>query len=175
MKNKWILLIIAIFLPLIVFSVQSSGFADTKRLTAKKWHSNIEIYISEKQSISDIQRIGTSSKVVVHSDITYLPNNTFIQESNISTYGEDGGHLFDISISGIGTWEYNEGYLFLELDKTHVLPLQDVESKVNSEAIERVKELMIMDMQNVRRIDILNKNTMLLTSVDNSTRILISN
>lgn len=173
LKNKfWIGFLIAV-LPISYFMIVRFGIVEKSKLTAETWHSTMEIYISDTQRGKKASGLETIYRAVIKSDVRYLLDGSYIQDSKAQTFDRDNNVMISMDISNIGNWDYEQGYLFLTSDNiknftTGNNNISDVD-KIN-----RFKEIFLIHMLQAQRIDRVSDDMMLTTSVDNTSRLWVA-
>ncbi|WP_413282716.1 regulatory protein ToxS [Vibrio sp. MA40-2] len=173
MKNKFFMFwLVAIIMIAFAMFYHKNQF-EHSILTSATWHSNMKFMVPNEyydQASMGLDKLYTTS---IMSNFKYLEDKSYIQNSFIEAYGEENNILFTIEISNIGHWRYDDAYLFLEAGDIH-----DVSSisgnYTDHTNVEKLKELFLIDMLQVRKIDMIDKNTMLMTSVDNTSKLWFS-
>lgn len=174
MRNKYILLGVILLLAMGFNRYQHSDFRTEKILTSNKWHSMTEVYISPKTVQQNNFKLGPVSKMDLNSNIKYLTNKTYIRESYIKLYNHDNEELAEINIADLGKWSSKDGYIFAEPQE--YIDISSEEQKgLSKEEIEVFKKLFEMETRQIRHLDKVNRNTILLTGIDNSSRVLFAN
>jgi len=140
-------------------------------LTSHEWQSKMVSLISaEKQADS----IGPLRKVELSSNAKYLPNGTYLRMSVVRLYGTQTSPANVINISETGQWEINDNYLLVSPTE-----FKDVTSAqrqdFSQEQLELITQVIKMDAEQSRRIDIVNPKALLLTSLNHGSTVLFSN
>ena len=173
LRNKFLIFWVVSVLAIIFAIFHYSDKFDQSILTSKTWHSNMNFMVPSEfydQASLGLDKLYTTS---VLSDFKYLKDNSYIQNSLIEAYDENHNIIFTIEISNVGRWKYDERYLFLEAGDIHDVSSIS-ENYIQHESVEQLKELFIIDMLQVRKIDMIDKNTMLMTSVDNASKLWVA-
>lgn len=140
-------------------------------ITAKEWQSKMVTVISD--SLQE-EAVGPLRKVDVVSNVKYLPNGTYIRVATIRLFAHSEQSDSIINISETGEWEISDNYLLISPKE-----FKDVSSAQSKDftdvQLQLIKQLFKMDSQLSRRIDIVNENTLLLTSLSHGSTVLFSN
>lgn len=168
------------FLGLLVICViafnrfQHSDYRIEKILTSNKWHSSDEIYISPSMVDNNEWKMGEFSTFYVDSNIKYLTNMTYIRESYIELHRQDSDEVIKINIADLGSWSVNDGYIFIEPDE--YIDIGTSSNKdMDTQRLMMFKQLFEMETKQIRHLDKINRKTLLLTGIDNSSRVMFSN
>ena len=163
---------------LLVLSAFLSGWlywgsdAQVERLlTAHEWQSKMVTLITDKKQADSI---GPLRKVELSSNAKYLPNGTYLRMSVVRLYGTQTAPANVINISETGQWDINDNYLLVSPTE-----FKDVTSAqrqdLSEEQLELITQVIKMDAEQSRRIDIVNPKALLLTSLNHGSTVLFSN
>ncbi|MCG9750681.1 regulatory protein ToxS [Vibrio brasiliensis] len=140
-------------------------------LTSNEWQSEMVTVIAEP---IQAESVGPLRKANVTSNVKYLPNNTYIRVATVRLYGNDTDNESIINISESGTWDISDNYLLVS-----PIEFKDVSSAQSkdftAEQLNLITQLLKMDAQQSRRIDIVNAKTLLLTSLSHGSTVLFTN
>ena len=140
-------------------------------LTSKEWQSKMVTLITEP--LQD-DSVGPLRKVDVTSNVKYLKSGTYIRVATVRLYANDAENENIISISETGEWEISDNYLLVS--PTEFKDISSAQSKdFTEEQLKLITQIFKMDAQQSRRIDIVNENTLLLTSLNHGSTVLFSN
>jgi transmembrane regulatory protein ToxS len=143
-------------------------------LISREWQSHLLTYISSDIQENVEDKIGPLSEINVKSNVKYLPNSSYLRVSLIELYGSENNISSRMTISESGTWELSDNYLLI--NPTEFKDISTNQNKdFSTEQQEIIKQIFIMDAEQSRRVDIINNNTILLTSLNHGSRILSSN
>lgn len=148
-----------------------SGSKLEQILTAKEWQSNLYTYVHVEPAMAE--RFGEINKVHLNSNVKYLPNATYVRVSRVSLIDASAENVVSIDISETGTWEMSDNYLLLN-------PIAFKDSAVigahefNEEQLGLITQAFRNDAQQSRRVDIINNNSILLTSLGYGSQVLVS-
>jgi transmembrane regulatory protein ToxS len=157
-----------------VFSVWLYWGSDLKLkqlLVSREWQSKVVTYIKRK---NDAPSVGPLTRVDTTSNVKYLPNKTYIRVSEINLYisGKDPESTIDISETG--QWDISENYLLIS--PTEFKDISANQSKdFTLKQLKLIKQFFEMDAQQSRRIDVINKKTLLLTGLNHNSTTLTAN
>ncbi|MEZ9628648.1 hypothetical protein BCT86_01300 [Vibrio breoganii] len=139
-------------------------------LTSREWQTNL--YTVVYSDISD-ESLGPLSQVHIMSNVKYLPNGDYIRASRIQLFNDDEVVSFTMNITEQGVWQLSDNYLLI--DPKEFKDSSAIESKDFTESQLRVmKQVFITDAQQSRRVDIIDANSILLTSLGHGSRVLVS-
>ncbi|SEG56905.1 regulatory protein ToxS [Vibrio hangzhouensis] len=140
-------------------------------LTSTEWQTNIQglviphyIMVAEPMSLRDLN---------VKSQVRYLPNGTYLQELTVIWSNLHTGSISHLKISEYGTWTFNDSYLMKSTSKFRETSVSQTEL-FNAEHVELIKKLLKLEAQKSRRIDVINRKTLLLTTLNQETSLLFS-
>ncbi|WP_341660522.1 regulatory protein ToxS [Vibrio sp.] len=140
-------------------------------LTSKEWQSRMVTLITD--SLRE-ESVGSLRRVTVDSNMKYLPNGQYNRFAIVKLYGNDAKNESVINISEEGEWDISDNYLLVSPVK-----FKDVSSAQSKdfteEQLKLITQIFKMDAQQSRRIDIVNENTLLLTSLNHGSTVLFSN
>lgn len=160
-----------IVLIITVISVWLYWHGDSKlqqQLVSREWQSNTVAHMNMWE-----QKVAAVDKVSIHSTVKYLPNNTYLKNSTLTFTGDKLATPVEIIISESGNWVLSDNYLVVTpglFKDVSTKPLVDL----TSEEVEELKALFKIASQQSRRIDIINDKTMMLTGLDNASKLLFS-
>lgn len=140
-------------------------------LTSKEWQSRHVTHITHENREQDL---GPLRKVTITSNVKYLPNGTYIRVSLMELFSDDTVIPNIINISEKGDWELSDNYLLIS-----PIEFKDVSTNQNQDFTERqlalITQVVKVDTQQSRRVDIVNDKALLLTSLNHGSTILFSN
>ncbi len=167
-KQYWALIILtmsAIFSAWLYFS---SDYKQEQLLMSREWQSTSVSRIESMQ----LDQLGMLRRVEQSSHVVYLPNKTYSRITLLKLFSDSAKPL-TLHISESGNWDISGGYLL-----TEPLEFKDITSGQNEDFqnhhLTIVKQVFRMDAQQSRRIDIINKKSLLLTSLTYGSNILYS-
>ncbi|PMH46862.1 hypothetical protein BCU68_02140 [Vibrio sp. 10N.286.49.B3] len=171
MKLKFASLLLVISAILTSWLYWGSDLKIEQMLTANEWHSRmVTILLSDEQE--DI--LGPLSKVVVTSNVKYLPNSTYIRISSIHVFGNNELGKNIINISETGNWDISDNYLLVS--PTAFSDSSSTTSReFTSQQLKVITQVFKLDSELSRRIDIIDSKTLLLTSLSHGSTVLFSN
>ncbi|CAM3575557.1 Transmembrane regulatory protein ToxS [Vibrio aerogenes CECT 7868] len=157
-----------------IFSIWLYWGSDLKLkqlLISREWQSKIVRLIEHANKES---AVGPLRRVDVTSNVKYLPNGTYIRVSVVQLYANKSQPESTIDISESGEWKLSENYLLLS--PTEFKDVSDSQSKdFTPEQLNLIKQFFKMDAQQSKRIDVINKNTLLLANLNHDSTILFTN
>ncbi|MCL9782846.1 regulatory protein ToxS [Vibrio sp. S4M6] len=140
-------------------------------LTSQEWQSNMVTVIDTKLPE---EAIGPIKKGTLISNVKYLPNGTYIRSSVARLYAEENGKVVlanVINISEAGKWSISDDYLIVS--PTEFKDVTSAETKeFTQKQLHLITQLIRMDAQQSRRIDVVNDKTLLLTSLGHGSTLL---
>lgn len=140
-------------------------------LTAGEWQTNLDTYVLREQVDESISSLH---KAHITSNIKYLSNGTYLRESRLQLFKDQVHAVHTIHISENGTWELSDNYLLINPKEFKDTATAEGQELTESQ-LHLIKQLFITDAQQSRRIDIINKKSILLTSLGYGSRVLVSN
>ncbi|WP_299687194.1 regulatory protein ToxS [uncultured Vibrio sp.] len=163
---------------LLVISASLSGWlywnSDAKverLLTQHEWQSKMVTLITDNRQTDSI---GPLRKVDLSSNAKYLPNGTYLRMSVVRVYSTEDDQANVINISETGQWDINDHYLLISPEE-----FKDVTSAqgkdFSQEQLDLITQVIKMDSEQSRRIDIVNPKALLLTSLNHGSTVLFSN
>ena len=162
-----------ISIPLGFYSYNNSDSLEQSHLTSKSWHSNVTIFVPKEELYNEDFVFNKVHSAMIDSEFKYLNDKSYIQNSFVEVFDDNDNILFSLELSNIGKWKYDQGYLFLEAGDVHDIATVR-QNYITQKHIERLKDVFIIDMLQVRKIDRISENTMLMTSVDNDSKLWIA-
>ncbi len=140
-------------------------------LTAREWQTNLITLIHGDAADSSI---GKLSKVRIVSNVKYLPTGQYLRVSRMELMNEVSEEPTIIDISESGLWQLSDNYLLLDPQE-----FKDSSALDNRQFTEKqlslIKQIFVTDAQQSRRVDIINDNAILLTSLGHGSQVLVSN
>ena len=113
-------------------------------------------------------------RLEVNSNVKYLPNKTYIRVSTVKIFANNKVTASTINISETGKWDISDHYLLVF--PTDFKDSSAAESKdFSAEQLDLITQIFKMDSEQSRRIDIINKKSLLLTSLNHGSNVLFSN
>ena len=171
MNQKIALTILAISTLFSGWLYWGSDYQVERVITAQEWQSKMVTVIND--NLQD-ESVGPLRKVDVVSNVKYLPNGSYIRVATIRLFAHRDQIDSTINISETGKWEISDNYLLISAKE-----FKDVSSAQSQDfsdvQLMLIKQLFKMDSQQSRRIDIVNKKTLLLTSLNHGSTVLFSN
>lgn len=143
-------------------------------LTSREWYSNT-VFITSGKAAKTIPELDLIKKIQGRDTIKYLPNGTYIKASLMNFYDADNTMLMEMELSESGAWELSDNYLLVQPTAVVDTNPKRANQVFTDQQINMIKELYMLDAQESKRIDIINKNSLLLTSLDHGSIILSSN
>lgn len=142
-----------------------------QEISSREWQSRTVTVIENTKTH---QPIGPLRRVDISSNVKYLPNGTYLRVSNVILYAENDDAQNIMNISETGQWDVSDNYLLVTPTKFRNVS-QSQNQDFTPEELELVTQFFKMDAQQSRRVDIVNKNTLLLTSLNHGSTVLFSN
>ncbi|MBC5849799.1 regulatory protein ToxS [Vibrio metschnikovii] len=144
-------------------------------LMSREWQSKMVTLI---ESTQPNDAVGPLHRVDVSSNVKYLPNGTYLRVSRVKLYSIEplSADRPDniINISESGEWSISDNYLLVSPTE-----FKDISSSYSKDftpkQLQLITQLFKMDAQQSRRIDIINKKTLLLTSLSHGSTVLFGN
>ncbi|AAO08728.2 transmembrane regulatory protein ToxS [Vibrio vulnificus YJ016] len=141
-------------------------------LTSKEWQSYMVTVITD--DLQNEGSVGPLRKVTLTSNVKYLPNGNYVRVSVLKLYSNESSQEVVINISESGTWDVSDNYLLVTAKEFK--DISSSQSKDFSDAqLKLITKVFKMDAQQSRRIDIVNDQTLLLTSLNHGSSVLFSN
>lgn len=139
-------------------------------LTSREWQTNMNTFIVSDQADD---AIGPLSKVHITSNVKYLPNGDYLRESRMQLFNENKEVSLTMSISETGRWELSDNYLLIDPKEFKDSSTAESQDFTDTQ-LRMIKQVFITDAQQSRRVDIVNDNSILLTSLGHGSRVLVS-
>ncbi len=170
MRNKIVLFAVIVSLLGSVWIYWQSSNIVEKTLTSREWNSTIISLLSPATEEELTQQVGLLYKVKITSNVKYLPNKKYNRVSRVELYDKDNHMTSHMSLSESGHWEISDNYLLI-----NPIEFKNISAPNGlNEALKIVERFMIIDAQQSRKIDIVNKKAILLTSLSQGSRLLFS-
>ncbi|WP_428455846.1 regulatory protein ToxS [Photobacterium makurazakiensis] len=167
MKKYWAIILLALSTVFSVWLYYSSNYKQEQLLMSREWQS-----VSVSRIETEIDELGMLRRVEQNSHVVYLPNKTYSRITLVKLFS-DSEQPLTLHISESGEWSVSGGYLLTEPKE-----FKDITSGQNNDFknshLEIVKQLIRMDAQQSRRIDVMNEKSILLTSLSYGSSILYS-
>ncbi|WP_087021759.1 regulatory protein ToxS [Thaumasiovibrio subtropicus] len=141
-------------------------------LSAHKWQSVSVSEIEPREqthssNLQNLQRLESTSQVI------FLPNKTFSRFTHLTLESDDSENVLQLHISETGNWQVSGKYL-----QTEITDISDVVSGnnglLNPEELDYIRHYYIIDSKQSRKLDVLNNKSILLTSLNNGSSILVA-
>ncbi len=136
-------------------------------LLSREWKSNTVNYIEE----STYRNVTGLTATEQHSNMVFLPNNTYSRDTQIVLKNEVDNIRVIMSVSESGKWEVSGGYLRLTLGELKDVTTGDT-SEFSKDDLALVRTFYRMGAEKVRRIDVLSNTALLLTSLNHGSMVL---
>ncbi|GAD89067.1 hypothetical protein VHA01S_014_00920 [Vibrio halioticoli NBRC 102217] len=140
-------------------------------LTAREWQTNLDAFVHT--DLIDENLVGPLRKVHITSNVKYLPNGEYIRSSRIQLLSDNDQEVHILNIDESGIWQLSDNYLLIDLKEfkqsTGISSQDFKESQLTI-----IKQILRTDAQQSRRVDIINDNSILLTSLGHGSRVLVS-
>ncbi|CAM4013960.1 regulatory protein ToxS [Vibrio neonatus] len=140
-------------------------------LTAREWQTNLDAFVHTDQI--DESLVGPLRKVHITSNVKYLPNGEYIRSSRVQLLSDNDQEIHILNIDESGVWQLSDNYLLIDLKEfkqsTGISSQDFKESQLTI-----IKQILRTDAQQSRRVDIINDNSILLTSLGHGSRVLVS-
>ncbi|MCE0492992.1 regulatory protein ToxS [Vibrio salinus] len=169
-KVAVILLLLSVGLSLWIYL--GSNVKLKQLVMSREWQSRMITIIKTKDEELSVNSL---KKVVITSNVKYLPNSNYIRVSVIKLFSAENGKEPEstINISETGTWSMSENYLLISPNQ-----FKDISSKQSKdfspEQLDIVTQFFKMDAQQSRRVDIVNDHTLLFTGLNHDSTLLYS-
>ncbi|MDD1792986.1 regulatory protein ToxS [Enterovibrio makurazakiensis] len=144
-------------------------FRTANLLLSKHWNSRTINYI-EESSYRDVTGLTTTEQ---NSNMVFLPDNTYSRDTQIILKNESDNIQVVMSVSESGEWEVSGGYLKLKLGEIKDVTTGDT-TEFSEEDLTLVRTFYRLGAEKVRRIDVLNDGSLLLTSLNHGSMVLYS-
>lgn len=138
-------------------------------LLSKEWKSRTINHIEE----SDYRDVAGLTETEQQSNMVFLPDNTYSRDTQIVLKNEVENIQVVMSISESGEWEVSGGYLKLKLGSIKDVTTGDTE-EFSEQDLTLVRTFYRLGAEKVRRIDVLNDGSLLLTSLNHGSLVLYS-
>ncbi|MBV7299587.1 regulatory protein ToxS [Enterovibrio paralichthyis] len=138
-------------------------------LISKAWKSRTINHI-EESAYRDVTGLTATEQQV---NMVFLPDNTYSRDTQIVLKNEQENIQVVMSISESGDWEVSGGYLKLKLGDIKDVTTGDT-TEFSAEDLTLVRTFYRLGAEKVRRIDILNDGSLLLTSLNHGSMVLYS-
>ncbi|WP_297482448.1 regulatory protein ToxS [uncultured Photobacterium sp.] len=168
LHKYWPFLILASSIILCSWVYFSTDYKQQQLLMSREWQSTTVSQIESlpQSSLQELRKVKQSSNMV------FLPNHTYSRITILELHSDEPQPL-TIHISESGRWDVSGGYLL-----TEPLEFKDITSGSNhdfdSKQLNIIRDIFRMNAQESRRIDIINKHTLLLTSLTHGSKVLYS-
>lgn len=168
LRQYWPLIILVSSIALCSWVYFSTDYKQQQLLMSREWQSTTisQIESLPQDSLQELRKVKQSSNMV------FLPNHTYSRITILELHSDEPQPL-TIHISESGRWDVSGGYLL-----TEPLEFKDITSGSNhdfdSKQLNIIKDIFRMNAQESRRIDVINENTLLLTSLTHGSKVLYS-
>ncbi|CZF80066.1 Transmembrane regulatory protein ToxS [Grimontia celer] len=138
-------------------------------LLSKEWKSRTINHIEESQ----YREVAGLTETEQQSNMVFLPDNTYSRDTQIVLKNEEQNTQVVMSVSESGEWEISGGYLKLKLGSIKDVTTGDT-AEFSEEDLTLVRTFYRLGAEKVRRIDVLNDGSLLLTSLNHGSLVLYS-
>ncbi|MFV0575588.1 MAG: regulatory protein ToxS [Vibrio sp.] len=135
-------------------------------LISKEWKSTSVAYMN----LWD-QKVSDFDKAVIYSTMKYLPNHTYIKNSTLVFSSPDFKKPVEINIAESGNWDLSDHYLLvgpMQFKDITTTPI----TQITPAQAEELKTLFKVNSQQSRKIDVIDKNTLLVTSLGHGSTVM---
>ncbi|MGV3002450.1 regulatory protein ToxS [Vibrio sp.] len=139
-----------------------------QELTSREWQSKTIAYMNFWD-----QKVQHLDKASISSTVKYLPNQTYIKNSTLVFTSKDIEQPVEIIISESGSWELSDHYLIINESEFKDISTTPI-TQITPKQVEKLKTLFKINAQQSRKIDVVNKRTLLLTSLAHGSTVLFS-
>ncbi|MCD9551043.1 hypothetical protein GLP31_00940 [Photobacterium carnosum] len=168
LHRYWPFLILISSIVLCSWVYFSTDYKQQQLLMSREWQSTT---ISQIESLPQ-DSLQVLRKVKQSSNMVFLPNHTYSRITILELHSDEPQPLM-IHISESGRWDVSGGYLL-----TEPLEFKDITSGSNhnfdSKQLKIIRDIFRMNAQESRRIDTINEQTLLLTSLTHGSKVLFS-
>ncbi|MGF1687651.1 regulatory protein ToxS [Photobacterium japonica] len=144
----------------------SGDYKQAQLLMSQEWQTRSTSHIEA----TELDDLGMLRRVDQNSHVVYLPNHTYSRITLVHLFSDEAQPL-TLHISESGKWDISGGYLL-----TEPVEFKDITSGQNQDFkpahLAIIKQIYRMDAQQSRRLDVLNKKAILLTSLTYGSNIL---
>ncbi len=142
-----------------------------QEISSREWQSKT---ITVLENTDSHQSIGPLRKVDITSNVKYLPNGTYLRVSRIMLYTDEHNNQSIINMSETGNWDISDNYLLVSPTQFKNIS-QSQNAEFTQDELDLITNFFEMEAEQSRRIDIVNNNTLLLTSLNHGSTVLFSN
>ncbi len=142
-----------------------------QEISSREWQSKT---ITVLENTDSHQSIGPLRKVDITSNVKYLPNGTYLRVSRIMLYTDEHNNQSIINMSETGNWDISDNYLLVSPTQFKNIS-QSQNAEFTQDELDLITKFFEMEAEQSRRIDIVNNNTLLLTSLNHGSTVLFSN
>lgn len=168
LKRFWPFIVLACSAIFSAWLYSSSDYKQEQLLMSREWQSKTVSRI-EKPLLGPFRMLR---RIEQTSHVVYLPNKTYSRMTLIKLFSATDEPLA-LRISESGNWDVSGRYLL-----TETVEFKDMTSGRNEDFKKQhltiVNKIFRMNAQKIRRIDVLDKKSMLLTSLTYGSNILYS-
>ncbi|MBD1571877.1 hypothetical protein HC725_01100 [Vibrio sp. S17_S38] len=146
------------------------------------WHSDFKLkHLLESREwqtasvthMSEWENSGNIDKAKITSNVKYLTNGTYLKITALSLYSKQLKEPAELRIAESGEWELSDDYIIITpkdfKDASGISP-----AGLSKEQLDKIKELFKINSQQSRKIDIINDNTLLFTTLGHGSNVLFS-
>ncbi|WP_105902488.1 regulatory protein ToxS [Vibrio gangliei] len=137
-------------------------------LLANEWHSSTVAYMNFWD-----QKVASLDKAVITSTVKYLPNQTYLKNSTLIFSSANVESPVEITISESGRWDLSDHYLIVDPDEFKDISTKPV-TQISPQQVDELKKLFKISSQQSRKVDVVDDNTLLLTTLGHGSTLLVS-
>ncbi len=171
-QTWWPLLLLLSSLAASSWYYIASDLKIERMLSSHKWQSigASEIEINAKEQLTTLHGLKYYEST---SQVIFLPNKTFSRFTHLVLESNTSTTPLQIHISETGTWQVSGKYL-----QTEIVDISDVISGNNElfteEELEYLRHYYIIDSKQSRKLDVIDSKSILLTSLNNGSSIIVA-
>ncbi|ANQ25150.1 hypothetical protein BA894_01200 [Vibrio natriegens] len=157
-----LVIIIVVFYSLWYF-LHSDLYLKNK-ISSSEWSSHVDVHGFDEEI----------EHVVIRTNTKFLPNKMYFKNSKVTLVAKDTSGTLELEFFENGTWDIYDKYLTLNLNEIESNPLKEFEIKDSDykKYSYKSKSIFIRDSGLSKRVDILSRNSILLTDLNGNSRVI---
>lgn len=177
MKVRALAVYVFVTLAVGVYAYMASNNNLDSLIVSQEWHSHSVVLFPERSERTLPGDDEPLDRIKINSKTKYLDNGQFINTTRIDVFKKqvekNGRPSSTVEFSESGTWQINNNYLLISNTEVENVPTKKSLS-LTDEQVNDLRNRVVMSSKQNWRIDMLNEQSLLLTSLSNDSQLLTS-
>nr|WP_086937510.1 regulatory protein ToxS [Thaumasiovibrio occultus] len=172
-KHIWHWLLLIASLGASAWYYLDSDHRIERMLSQNKWQSAEASNIELKAGFMPLGPLEGLNRLEQTTQMVFMPNRSFSRFTHLILQREDDSVPLQVHISETGHWEVSGGYLQMEISDFSDVVSSHTDT-FSDEELAFIRQYYLIDSKQSRRVDVLSPQTILLTSLNNGSRIMVA-